>query len=653
METSEIQIETPVVEIKTESEWASGPRQILEHVKTAVESNLHRLQYGGVTGKEGTVMEGVVELGIIDTTKETIKPRFDSMTDFDLSELHQVSGQEGSNPGGWFEDKGRNRFYVKFYSDENRLRTEWLANQIYKEVDISVPEVSVRMVNGKLGLASKEVKNLQGLTPGEMSRETDVLNGFVVDAFLGNRDVTGSAFDNILKSPDGHCLRVDNGGTMIFRARGAKKEFPADEIVELDSMREPMYPAGQVFEGITEEEMARQARVFVEKLTDAKIKEIVEAAGIKDPSLVSELQKSLIGRRNIIASRFGLEKNTKPDLEDLKLNEIGNPKILKRLDIPSEQSLNSAKYKSELLGGEIELKNGEAILVKVPPEIRSRVLDSMTLFHRKSEKYRSTQDVKGWDAEGAYTRILVFDADTHHWVSAGPDKYAEHRSAGNPEAEILHDLINTQGKINPEYILVVGAGKGENGIVSFSGLEVDVFPEQQNTKLEMIFSPGTKFVDIQKGVTEPSYGGGEHSNMGVYKGSVPLNNPDISRLEFPITTEANGLLLEKNGRSTGDLHIKIDRKMQFGRIELAIGDTEDWHGKVYKRGETFRRGWAKLTILIERKNGETVNIARRINVPPRGILKGSPDSEISLDVGDQIIIRSEDDASYLMGLRLQ
>jgi hypothetical protein len=73
----------------------------------------------------------------------------------DLSQWKQVGPQKGSNPGGLYEAPGGERYYVKFYADENQARTEFAANEIYRMFGIDMPELSLKAMNGKTALTSK------------------------------------------------------------------------------------------------------------------------------------------------------------------------------------------------------------------------------------------------------------------------------------------------------------------------------------------------------------------------------------------------------------------------------------------------------------------------------------------------------------------
>lgn len=65
------------------------------------------------------------------------------------------------------------------------------------------------------------------MTQGEMSAHPDVHQGFIADAWLGNWDVAGQGYDNIIKTGTAHdvgdAYRIDTGGALLFRAQGNPK----------------------------------------------------------------------------------------------------------------------------------------------------------------------------------------------------------------------------------------------------------------------------------------------------------------------------------------------------------------------------------------------------------------------------------------------
>lgn len=333
----------------------------------------------------------------------------------------------------------------------------------------------------------------------------------------------------------------------------------------------------------------------------------------------------------------------------------GEAEILEVYENPTSENLCGAGFMIPEYNGK-ELKRGEAIIFKVPDDLRNQILDNVTIHHRKDPD-RATASKESWDEEGSYTRTMVWDLNTKNWITLGRDKFAEVRNPNFPETENIHDCLD-YGKIKPGYFAVIGAGIGERGIVNFHGLEFNVFPENTKTLREVILTPGTKFADIENGEIHPSYGGGVRPNMGIYKNSAPLNHPNLSNIDFETTLSGENFYVENNAKgNTGRMHIMINEATQIQRIEIAAGDTEDWKGEIYKvrseGPENFRRGWALLDVYAKKKDGTTINLLENMNVPPRGILKGSPKELLNLEDGDEIIIESKNDATYVMGFRIQ
>lgn len=664
MTTEEVQeitgFSTPESDIGSK-EWLSASLGRLADLSGAVKDNLdwlfEKIAYPqSETGKpREDVLERVASGELENLSAVLSRSGFETAAGW-----RRLTGPRGSNEGGWYESTGGERAYLKFYEDEDRARIEYIACQIYQALGVPVPKVSLQEIGGRLAIASEEIPGSRNVDASEMASREDVISGFIADAYLGNRDVTGSIFDNIIRGADGMYYRVDNGGSLIYRARGGIKDFPAEEIVELDTMRNPKYPAGVVFSGVPEDQLRAQAKHLIETLTTQLIDDIVDSAGLKDPRRVELIKAALRGRREYLQIRFGLgdqegdKTSHEMDLEKLNLESIRNPEILEQWVSPVIETVCGASFKADR---EIELRSNQAILIKLPDHIKERILDVISIHHRKAEQYRGSVGKDGWDSEGAYTRVLVWDKESARWVGwkkgVSSDKFAENRPEEKPEVENLNDWLHYAGRINPEYLLIIGAGKGENGVVSFQGVDIETFASDTRSKMEMIFSPGTRFVKMEAGETLPSYGGGERPNMGIYPGSIPLNNPDTGQIRFKLTKNGSGFNLEQDrfGR-TGSVHIPITAPISMERVELAVGDTQDLNGVVYKRDETFRRGWAKMSAVLRREDGSIIRLMHRINVPPRGILKGSPEQKLQLQPGDEIIITSEDDAAYLMGVRL-
>jgi len=301
-----------------------------------------------------------------------------------------------------------------------------------------------------------------------------------------------------------------------------------------------------------------------------------------------------------------------------------------------------------------ELNPTKRMLYRIPKEYQGRVIRDVVLKHRKDPSRFSGN---GWDSDGAYSRVLIKDTQTGEWRSwvdpagYGSDKFAEPRSAHDPENEVLHDWITTVGKVNPSLISVENVGKTKLAVSNVHGLEVVFFPETEGVNYqEQIFSPGTEFVDLDKGMREPRYGGGPGFG-GKYPGAVALGGWGYGGEGKPQIDNdpTKPVYLDEQGR----MHIKLQPGKKFVNLELAIGDTHS-DGIQNKDGHTGTLGWAKIYAGLKNPTQENVQyFMKHVNVPPAGVLAGGPEqADRVIQNGEEIVIDSRLDTSYLMGYRV-
>ena len=234
--------------------------------------------------------------------------------------------QAGSNPGGRYritdtEALGNplgisdgDEFYVKKPPSEDHTRNEVTANMLYEAAGIEVPEV--RVGSDGATLASR-------IIPGDEDRVDllDAINddqqleaiqdGFMVDAWLANWDVLGTAADNLV-TVDGKPVRLDAGGALKYRARGGDKgDAFGDTVGEVDTLRDPsLNPIGaRVFGAMSDEQLADSAR-HVAEVSPEQIDKIVADMGMEP-----ELAEKLKARRQDILDRFLPEASPDPTPE--------------------------------------------------------------------------------------------------------------------------------------------------------------------------------------------------------------------------------------------------------------------------------------------------------------------------------------------------
>lgn len=172
----------------------------------------------------------------------------------------------GSNPGGTYmapTKTGPAGYYVKTAKSEwaDQVWNEQLADDIYRLMDTPVPETQVVRVEGNIGHASRMLDDAQeGAGP-------DLKNGFLLDCLLANWDVIAHSGNTLTSG--GTTYRIDNGGSLLFRARGERRTNFNEAVTELTSMRHG-------YSGLTEEDIKKQAEEMRDKLTDEAIDSLVD-----------------------------------------------------------------------------------------------------------------------------------------------------------------------------------------------------------------------------------------------------------------------------------------------------------------------------------------------------------------------------------------
>jgi predicted DNA-binding WGR domain protein len=216
----------------------------------------------------------------------------------------QVGGQGGSNPGGKFKDPSGQEWYCKFPGDDDTAKSEVLAAKLYGLAGLQSQQAKLITKGGKIGIASKWVDVKKASTPAALAAVADAQSGFAVDAWLANWDVVGLGYDNLQVGPDGKAVRVDAGGSLEYRAQGAKKPF-GPKVDEIDTLRDAKKnpQAAAVFGKMTTADItASVAKVLA--ISDAQIRAIVAEHGPGDAAAKKALADTLIARKQDLAAKY-------------------------------------------------------------------------------------------------------------------------------------------------------------------------------------------------------------------------------------------------------------------------------------------------------------------------------------------------------------
>ena len=190
----------------------------------------------------------------------------------DVAAVEEVRTLGGSTGAKLVKDKSGKLWVMKRGANPGHLAEEAHADALYRAMGVDVPRSIVRQTpSGPVKFSEFH----EGKTLGDL-RESDpdayqaaklkLREHYVADALLGNWDVIGASADNILVTPDGRVLRIDNGGSLRYRAMGSLKSSGqwTGTVSELGSLKDPNInpAAGKIFAGITDDQIKAQIKAI-------------------------------------------------------------------------------------------------------------------------------------------------------------------------------------------------------------------------------------------------------------------------------------------------------------------------------------------------------------------------------------------------------
>ena len=219
----------------------------------------------------------------------------------------------GSHFNGLYQDpKTQKQYYVKEPDNPDSARNEVLMANLAKVLGLKVPEVElVRRDNRSFVVSSW----LEGLCDGSQSKLQQLSRQqraqlFVVAAVLGNADIVGSCFDNILVDDKGNPVAVDWGEAGEYGAPLASKHKTgsfSSTVFELETLRNLQHPwvaktldpsvriaasnAAKLFMDLTEEDIAGAASGLI----NPEIKPYHLEDMAKYPYTAAQMQCLLLG----------------------------------------------------------------------------------------------------------------------------------------------------------------------------------------------------------------------------------------------------------------------------------------------------------------------------------------------------------------------
>jgi len=225
----------------------------------------------------------------------------------DVSNFQKTGPQEGSNPGGTYADPVSGaEWYVKSPKTTDHANNEKLANELYKEAGVPVPDVRLTK-DGLVASKIVEGKRLDKMGLDDYSDVKGLQEHFPVDAWLGNYDAIGTGKDNIIVDADGVAHRIDAGGALRYRAQGKPKTNWGPEVPELKSMKDPdINPDSHDVFHNSDHDLETQSAQRIAEIPGYRIRALVDQYGPPTMAAKEELTATLLKRQKKIADHYGV-----------------------------------------------------------------------------------------------------------------------------------------------------------------------------------------------------------------------------------------------------------------------------------------------------------------------------------------------------------
>jgi hypothetical protein len=332
-------------------------------------------------------------------------------------EVEVVRTLGGSTGAELVKDKSNGKLYVrKKGNSPDHLREEFAADQAYRAAGADVPRAILHETPaGPVKLAEFiEGRSLADFlakaSPQEVTETLGRLRkGFATDAVLANHDVVGLSLDNVLVDIKGVPWRIDNGGSLRFRAQGAPKSTAVWNAMvgEIDSLRDATINP-------------QTARVFAE-LTELEIEEQIRDLLTRESAIIDAVPDSA---KIVLRDRFQTLRNrldqlvteaTAKRIREAKMQGVSLPSdkdefedvqflIWEELDTAG-QPLTAAKLKLTARGAE---KVMEAIKSSIPAKAKAaptaKVLPE-DVFWSRIEQALKTINVHAGDGQYNSTKL--------------------------------------------------------------------------------------------------------------------------------------------------------------------------------------------------------------------------------------------------------
>lgn len=384
------------------------------------------------------------------------------------AKLKKVGAQAGSNPGGFYQDTGGQKYYVKQQKSTKHAINETLGARFLEALGVAVPEITISEDKTETAAKIEESVPWRSLASGEVKEQVkhQIRKNFVIDAWMANWDV-GHA-DNVRVTADGTPIRVDLGGALDYRAQGKSKiSSLTPEVNELQTMRSAVVnqESHEMFYGLTKEEEHDGVKRLLGLHPDS-IRDIVKQEG--GPGRLAD---DLIARRAWLATHYGysLPETTtagKKLVDEAKLKEDAVPPDM----TPAVKKLGPTETPSIGVGSPVWLVNKKAHHSEKQKQLPN-------VFYVESMADDGTMTLKGHKSSAKLHGVPASDVEalTASHASPGTTYVNGGTSELNDKVTLPSGDIGTVVEVYPKYSKVE-LGDGKKKVVATSKLTKSDLP---------------------------------------------------------------------------------------------------------------------------------------------------------------------------------
>lgn len=333
-----------------------------------------------------------------------------------VEEVEVVKKLGGSTGAELVKDTQNGQLYVrKMGASPDHLREEFAADQAYRAAGVDVPrgilyETPTGPVKLTQYIEGQSIgEYLATATPEQATAVVDkIRKGFATDALMANHDVAGLSMDNILVDGKGVPWRIDNGGSLRFRAMGAPKTSATwnGTVQELETMRDASVnpQTARLFGEVTELDIEEQIR-------DVLTREDAIMAALPDPAkpimrerfitlrarldaLINETVAKRVREAKIQGVSLASDRDEFEDVQALFWQELdakGNPLTAAKVKLTT----NGSEKVMAAIRDSIQKKAKEAVAKTLPEDV----------FWARIEQGVKTINTHAGD--GAYNKVKI------------------------------------------------------------------------------------------------------------------------------------------------------------------------------------------------------------------------------------------------------